>query len=185
MNGQLFEGERVRLAPIDPERDAEIESKWTHDPGYLRLISAEPVRPLSPGQIKKKYEELEKETEKYRNGFNFAIRLRADDRLIGFARLMHIEWTHGSGSLEIGLGAPNDRDHGYGAEALNLILRYAFDELNLYRLSAGTFEYNSAAIRFFERAGFVVEVRRRQAIQRDGRRWAAILLGLLRDEWQR
>jgi hypothetical protein len=28
-------------------------------------------------------------------------------------------------------------------------------------------------------------VRRRQAIQRDGKRWDAVLLGLLRDEWKR
>jgi RimJ/RimL family protein N-acetyltransferase len=65
-----------------------------------------------------------------------------------------------------------------------MLLRYAFDELNLYRLSASTVEYNTGAVRFFERAGFVVEVRRRQAIQRDGRRWDLLMLGLLRDEWQ-
>ena len=47
MNVQLFEGESVRLTPHDPDKDAEIESRWTHDP--------EDVRPLSPGQIKKKY----------------------------------------------------------------------------------------------------------------------------------
>ncbi len=57
MNVQLFEGERVRLAPHDPDKDAEVESGWTHDPEYMRLVSADLVRPLSPGQIKKKYEE--------------------------------------------------------------------------------------------------------------------------------
>jgi RimJ/RimL family protein N-acetyltransferase len=66
-----------------------------------------------------------------------------------------------------------------------MLLRYAFDELNLYRLAALTAEYNTGAIRFFERAGFVVEVRRRQAVQRDGQRWDAVMLGLLRDEWKR
>ena len=105
--------------------------------------------------------------------------------MIGFARLYHIEWTHGTGSLQIGLGDRNDRGKGYGTEALHMLLRYAFDELNLYRLAASTAEYNTGAIRFFERAGFVVEVRRRQAIQRDGKRWDAVLLGLLRDEWKK
>jgi hypothetical protein len=47
MNMQLFEGERVRLTP--------------HDPEYLRRLSADPACPLSPGQIKKKYEEAGKE----------------------------------------------------------------------------------------------------------------------------
>jgi RimJ/RimL family protein N-acetyltransferase len=148
------------------------------------LLSADIAKPLSPAQIKKQYEELDKDAEK-RDAFNFALRLKADDRLIGFTRLYRIEWTHGTASLQIGLGDRNDRGRGYGTETLRMLLRYAFDEINLYRLAASTVEYNIGAIRFFERAGFVVEVRRRQAIQRDGKRWDAVMLGLLRDEWKR
>ncbi|CAG0978492.1 partial diamine N-acetyltransferase, partial [Anaerolineae bacterium] len=110
---------------------------------------------------------------------------REGDRLIGFIRVFDIMWTHGSGRLQLGIGDPADRCHGYGREALNLVLRYAFDELNLHRLSANTFEYNAMALRFLERAGFTVEVRRRQAVNRDGRRWDAMVLGLLRIEWKR
>jgi RimJ/RimL family protein N-acetyltransferase len=184
LTDQLFEGQRIRLAPPDAERDAELVAKWTHDPEYLRLLSADIAKPLSPFQIKKQYEEMDKEAEKH-DAFNFAVRLKEDDRLIGFARLFRIEWTHATGSLQIGLGDRNDRGKGYGTEVLRLLLRYAFEELNLYRLAATTAEYNTGAIRFFERVGFVVEVRRRQAIQRDGKRWDAVMLGLLRDEWKR
>ncbi len=182
MNIQLFEGERVRLTPFDPDKDAEIESRWTHDPEYLRLLSADPARPLAPGQIKKKREEAAKE--KSHNRFEFAIRARADDRLIGFVRLHRIEWNNGNGWLVLGIGAAEDRRKGYGTEALQLILRYAFDELNLHRLSAATFEYNAGALRLLEKAGFAVEVRRRQAIHREGRRWDEIHLGLLREGWR-
>jgi RimJ/RimL family protein N-acetyltransferase len=184
LTDQLFEGQLVRFAPPDADRDAELVSKWTHDPEYLRLLSTDIAKPLSPGQIKKQYEELDKEAEK-RNAFNFAVRLKEDDRLIGFARLYRIEWTHGTGSVQIGLGDRNDRGKGFGTEALHMLLRYAFDELNLYRLAAVAVEYNTGALRFFERAGFAVEVRRRQAVQRDGKRWDALMLGLLRDEWKR
>jgi RimJ/RimL family protein N-acetyltransferase len=185
MDGQLFEGNQIRLAPHDAERDAEIESRWTHDPEYLRLISSDPARPLAPSQIKKQYEELEKEAEKHRNAFHFAIRTKTDDRLIGYVHLRWIEWTHGTGTLALAIGDPSDRRQGFGREALQLILRYAFDELNLHRLTALTFEYNVGALRFLERAGFQIEVRRRQAVNRDGRRWDVLMLGLLRDEWVR
>jgi RimJ/RimL family protein N-acetyltransferase len=184
MSAQLFEGERVRLAPIDPEKDAETLSKWTHDPEYLRLTSADPARPLSPGQVKKQLEEMEKEAEKGRQ-FNFTIRAREDDRLLGATRLYRIQWTHGVGMLQLSIGQPADRRQGYGSEAMRMLLRYAFDELNLHRLGVDTFEYNTGALRFLERHGFAVEVRRRQAIHRDGRRWDALMLGLLRDEWAR
>jgi RimJ/RimL family protein N-acetyltransferase len=184
MDFQFFEGEHIQLAAPDADRDAEVESSWTHDPEYLRLLSAEPARPLSPTQVKKTYEEVEKDAEKNHNAFNFAIRLREGDRLIGFIRVFDIVWSQGNGRLQMGIGDPADRCHGYGREALNLILRYAFDELNLHRLGVATFEYSTVALNFLQRAGFKIEVRRRQAINRDGRRWDAIMLGLLRDEWK-
>ncbi len=181
MNTQLFQGALVRLAPIEPEHDAEIESQWTHNAEYMRAMFAEPMRPLSPNQIKKKYEDAEKES--HSNSFQFALRTLADDRLIGTVGLARIEWTNGIGGLTLGIGAADDRGKGYGGEALRLILAYAFGELNLYRVAVNTFEYNNRAIRFFERAGFQIEVRRREAIHRDGKRWDAVMLGLLRDEW--
>ena len=184
LTDQLFEGRRVRFAPLDAERDAETASRWSHDLEYLRLLSADIAKPLSPFQVKKQYEECEKDAEK-RQAFYFAVRLKEDDRLLGFVRLFRVEWTHATASLQIGIGDRNDRGQGYGTEALGMMLRYAFDELNLYRLAASTAAYNTGAIRFLEQAGFVEEVRRRQAVQRDGQRWDIVMLGLLRDEWKR
>jgi RimJ/RimL family protein N-acetyltransferase len=180
---QLFEGTAIRLAPIDHEKDAEVESRWTHDPLYLHGLSMEPARPLSTAQVKKKYEAIEKEIDESKNLFHFTIRTRDENRLLGFARVYWIEWTHGNGNLKLAIGDAQDRNKGYGSEALNLLLRLAFDELNLYRLSATMGEDNPAALHIFHKFGFVEEVRRRKAILRDGRTWDLIHVGLLHDEW--
>jgi RimJ/RimL family protein N-acetyltransferase len=179
----LYEGEHICLASIDHEKDPPIESVWTHDPEYIRMLGPEPVRPLSAEQIKKKYEAIEKEIEESKNLFYFTLRMRQDDRLIGFARLFWVEWNNASAFLELGIGDPKDRGHGFGREALDLLLNYAFDELNLHRLSARIPEYNTPAIHLFERTGFQVEVRRREALLRDGKRWDMLHLGILREEW--
>jgi RimJ/RimL family protein N-acetyltransferase len=63
-------------------------------------------------------------------------------------------------------------------------MRFAFSELNLHRLTARVPEYNLAALALFRKAGFVEEVRRREAYQRDARRWDDIHLGLLAADWQ-
>ena len=180
----LFYGEHICLASIDHEKDAEIESKWTHDAAYMRMVNPNPARPQSPAQLKKKYEAIEKEQEESKNQFYFTIRMRADERLIGFIKLQWIEWNNGTGYIQMGIGEANDRLHGYGTETLHLMLRYAFDELNLYRLSAWIPEYNPVALHIFTKAGFVEEVRRRQALNRDNRRWDLIHVGILRAEWE-
>lgn len=180
----LFESENVCLGPIDHEKDPEIESRWTHDTEYLRQLSGDIARPLSPAHLKKKYEKIEKDMEERKNVFYFTIRMRSDDRLIGFARLFWIEWSNGSGRIELGIGNEKDRQLGYGSEALRMLLRYAFAELNLHRLSADVPEYNEAAFRLFSKCGFVEEVRRRQALNRYGRRWDLIQMGILHREWK-
>lgn len=180
----LFEGKFICLAPIHPEKDAEIESRWTHDAEYLRLLSREPARPLSPDMVKKRYEAIEKEVDDDGDLFYFTIRLRPDDRLIGFARIYWIIWTLGSGFIQFGIGDPEQRGKGYGGEALSLLLRYAFCELNLFSLIASVPEYNPVALHLFQKAGFVEEVRLRQALYRDGRRWDVVSMGMLRDEYR-
>jgi RimJ/RimL family protein N-acetyltransferase len=179
MSPSLFEGERVRLLAPDPDKDAEVESAWTHDAEFLRLIDLGPARPLSPAAVKKKYEKLEKAEHRE---FYFVVRLLADDRLIGFAHLFWVDLQHGAAMLNLGLGQPADRGQGYGTEMMRLLLDYAFGELNLHRVAVRTAAYNTGALRFLERHGFVEEVRNRDAVFRDGRRWDGLTYGLLKAE---
>lgn len=180
----LFQGKLVRLGPIDHEKDPEIVSRWTHDAGFMRMMYMDPMRPLSVWQVKKKLEELEKSIEEDKNFFHFRIRTREDDRLIGLAEIYWISWSNGTGQIRLGIGAAEDRHKGYGRETLGLLLRYAFAEINLYRLTAIIPEYNEPAASMFKKMGFVEEVRRRQALERDSRRWDLLHFGLLAKDWK-
>jgi RimJ/RimL family protein N-acetyltransferase len=180
---QLFEGQDVRLGPMDYEKDPEIESKWTHDSDFMRMYSIEPVRPISAAMVKKQYEKLEKEMEEEKNAYHFAIRAKDDDRLIGKAAVQWVEWSNGNAHIHFGIGAAEDRRKGYGSQALQMLLRFAFAELNLFRVTVRVPEYNEGAVAFLKKFGFVEEVRRRQALERDGRHWDLFVFGLLKDEW--
>jgi RimJ/RimL family protein N-acetyltransferase len=181
---QLFEGQDVRFGPIDHEKDAEIESRWMHDSEFMRMMEVVPARPLSAALIKKQYEKLEKEMDENKNLYYFTIRAREDDHLIGRASIQWIDWANGNGFLRLGIGAAEDRRKGYGTQALQMLLRFAFAELNLFRVSAIVPEYNLGAIALMKKFGFVQEVSRRKSLERDGRRWDLYVFGLLKDEWQ-
>jgi len=180
---QLFEGKLIRLAPIDHEKDPEVESRWTHDLTLSRALSRKPAMPQSVVQIKKKYEAIEKEVEEAKNIFHFTIRSKEDGRLLGYIRIEGIEWNHGTGSLKLAIGDPAERGKGFGSEALQCMLQFAFNELNLHRMSAVVGEDTPGALRFFVKHGFVEEVRRRKALLRDGQVWDSIHLGILQREW--
>jgi len=181
---QLFEGQDVRLGPIDHEKDPEVESNWTHDSDFMRMYDTVPARPMSAAMVKKHYEKLEKQIEEDKEMYYFTIRAREDDRLIGKAMVEHIEWSNGNGLIRIGIGSAEDRRKGYGSQGLQMLLRFAFAELNLFRVSADVAEYNGPAVALLKKFGFVEEVRRRQALERDGRRWDLLVFGLLKEDWQ-
>jgi len=180
----LFEGTLVRLGPIDHEKDPEVVSRWSHDAGFMRMMYTDPMRPLSPWQVKKELEKLEKTIEEEHNLIHFRIRDRKDARLLGFAEINWISWTNADGFVRLGIGKDTDRRQGYGAEALGLLLYYAFAELNLYRLNAVIQAYNFPAQVLFKAFGFHEEVRRRQALERDCQYWDLLHFGLLADEWK-
>jgi len=181
---QLFESQDIRFGPIDHEKDPEIESKWTHDSEFMRLMETGPARPMSAALVRKQYEKLEKQIEEEKNLYYFTIRAKADDRLIGRAAVQWIEWANGNGFLRLGIGAAEDRCKSYGSQALRMLLRFAFAELNLFRVSAIVAEYNEGAIALLKKFGFVQEVCRRKSLERDGRRWDLLVFGLLNDEWR-
>ena len=181
---QLFEAKDIRFGPIDHETHPEVESKWTHDAEFMRLMELKPVRPLSPAMMKKQYEAIEKEMEEDKNLFYFTICGREDGRFIGKALVEWIDWANGNGFIRLGIGAAEDRRKGYGSQALGMLLRYSFGELNLYRVTAVVPAYNEGAIRLFQKFGFMEEVRRRKAIHRDGEFWDLVSFGLLNAEWR-
>jgi RimJ/RimL family protein N-acetyltransferase len=65
-----------------------------------------------------------------------------------------------------------------------MLLRFAFAELNLFRVTAVVPEYNEGAIALLHKFDFVQEVCRRKSLERDGRRWDLYVFGLLSEEWR-
>jgi RimJ/RimL family protein N-acetyltransferase len=181
MNSDLLRGELVHLTAENPDVMASNFSRWSQDTGYLRLLDTEPPRLLS---AKKWQEWLEKDLDRtVADGCLFAIRALDGDALIGFIGLFELFMNHGDAHVAIALGERSAWNQGYGTDAMRVILRYAFNELNLRRVSLGVFEYNSRAIRSYEKAGYVHEGRMREAIHRDGKHWDFLFMGILREEW--
>jgi RimJ/RimL family protein N-acetyltransferase len=176
MNLGLLDGTKVRLTALSRD-DAAMISGWFGDVGYLRLQETNVALPKSQAQIAADLEELE-------NTIVFAIRTVADKALIGTVGFYEIEWANQCAWLGMGIGERDAWGQGYGTEALHLALRYAFDEVNLHRITLTVIAYNERAIALYERAGFQREGVFREFGQRDGRRYDMYLYGLLRPEWK-
>ncbi len=185
----LFESQTLRLTPVDLEKDSQAIASWTYELEIAASLREEqPARPMAVFEVKKVYERWQKESDESRNQFLFAIRLRStqnadSDPILGVLRINRIEWVHGAAYLDLVIADRNDWQS-YAREALELALRYAFDELNLFRVTAVIAEHNQDANNLYEEANFTLEVRQRQSVYWNKRSWDKLYFGLLRPEWK-
>lgn len=188
--GHLLLGSNVRLSGCTTA-DLPTIARWQQDDAFLRLYDARPAHPRSESAL----HEWLLESTKATDAFLFGIRLTgrpdptrtrpapAINTLIGIIELDGILWTHRVAWLSIAIGEAAYRGQGYGYEALQLALAFAFHELNLHRVQLTVFSYNQPAIALYEKLGFQREGVYREMLQRDGRRYDMILYGLLAHEW--
>ena len=182
MDKDIFQGELVRLTSEEPEVVGKLSARWNRDTEYTRLLDTEQAQLWSAKKIKNWREEDLEETKS--DEIFFFIRTLEGDKIIGFIGLADIQWNNGDAWVGIGIGERSDWGKGYGTDAMRVLLRYAFTELNLHRVSLGVFDYNPRAIRSYEKAGFKHEGREREQLHRDGSRADGLYMGILKEEWE-
>lgn len=88
-----------------------------------------------------------------------------------------------AGDLGLALTAPY-QGKGYGTEAVNWTLDWAFRHANMHSVNLGSVAYNTRAHRCYEKCGFKLQGRRREVCWHD-RKWHDLLLfGILENEWE-
>jgi len=87
----------------------------------------------------------------------FAIRRCGDAAIIGYLNISSINGVHRSADIGIRIGEEENRNQGFGKEALRLGLDYCWKHLNLERVALTVFSKNARAIHVYRAAGFKKE----------------------------
>ena len=179
----VFTGKLVRLSAFDHEEMGNAYAGWMRDSELQRLFGGH-ISALHSAKSEIKFFEKIADGGDPASHF-FSIRRLDDDRLLGDINLDVInQWGSRDAFVGISVCDRNDWGRGYGTDAMEIILRFAFTEINLRRVTLNVFEYNPRAIRSYEKAGFSHEGRLRGALLRDGKRWDMLYMGILAEDWK-
>ena len=180
MDTVTLKGKFVQLTAVEPQELAQAFQRWNQDSEYQRFSLVDPAALLSPEKIT---EWAGKRLESDQHHYFFAIRLLGSDHMVGSCGLSGEIFPHGEAYVGIGIGDRELWGKGYGTDAMLVLLRYGFNELNLRRVTLTVSAYNPRGIRSYEKAGFVIEGKARDFFLREGRRWDMVFMGILREEW--
>lgn len=178
LGNNLLRGEKIYLTTNTHDHDAYFAERF-NDFDFATLSSYD-LR-LKTLEMQQQRTESGRNTD---NQFHFAIHVSEHDKLIGVCSLVRVDWKNRNAMLGMSITESDYWGKGYGSDAINVLLRWAFYELNLHRVDLGVFGYNHRAIRAYEKLGFVLEGRERDAIFRDGAYYDMLNMSILQREWR-
>lgn len=173
-------GEDIRFRA--PERtDIPRFTKWLNDPevrtGLLLYL------PLSLDSEEKWFDDMLKRPAE-EQPLVIEVLNEGAWEMIGNIGLHNIDYRCRSAEVGIFIGEKALWNRGYGTKAMRLLLKHGFETLNLNRIMLDVFEDNHGAIRTYEKSGFTLEGRKRQAVFKNGSYYDILIMSILRSEWK-
>lgn len=141
-------GEKVILGPL--EKDMKKFLKWINDSEITDNLAM--YRPIAEINEEDWYNQMLRNE----NEIFFAIRIKETNELIGDL-MLELHWKDRFAVLGIVIGEKNHWNKGYGTEAVELAIKYAFDTLNLHRVELTVYSFNERAKKCYKKAGLIEE----------------------------
>jgi RimJ/RimL family protein N-acetyltransferase len=173
-----WEGEKVRLVPLDKSKHFENALVWLNDPETTKwLLTGDlPITRLVEEDF------FEKAMRPDSTQVTFAIETLAGEH-IGFCGLFGIDWKHGTTQSGTIIGPSQFRGRGYGSDALKARTRYTFEVLGLRLLLTEAMSENIASRKALQKAGYREVAQIPKRYWRRGAHRDVTLFILPRKEW--
>lgn len=158
--------------------DLKLFAEWEVNPAVTKFFT------ISDGRT---YEDIvrehfEREIDKTQK--EFTICLKENDVAIGRIYISSINDHYDSLDISrIYIANPETRGKGYGEEALRLALKWAFEEMNVERVTLDHFSDNVIANSLYKKVGFVSEGTMRHCGKKNGEYVDLCLMSMLKNEY--
>ena len=169
-----YQGAKARLRPLNLS-DKPLIVQWHNDPGLRENVLGFRL-PVSEVMNDRWFEAVMNPADRTRAVF--AVETVGGGRMVGYVQLNQIDWISRTAFLGITIGDKAQWGTGLADEAVDLLLRFGSDALNLRKICLEVPGYNQRAIAFYKRKGFAVEGVRREQIYLEGQHHDLVLMAV-------
>ena len=169
---------RLVLSCLDSVQVTDAYREWMSDPEVTRFLETRFSTPDLDSL--RDYVSAMRDS---KNQYLFGLFLLDTGAHIGNIKLGPVSSVHRRAAIGLIIGDKTAWGHGYASEAIAAVTDWAFTELNLDKLSAGSYQSNQGSIRAFQRNGYRIEGIQRSHVQlADGGRDDVVVLGRTRTD---
>ncbi|GGF13789.1 acetyltransferase [Halobacillus andaensis] len=173
----MFKGERIKLRKL-AETDIETYHSWRNNEEVMRYTN--------PSLDKYTFSETQEFVEKITQSptsKSYMIELIQSRKPLGITSLINIDYKNRNAECIIDIGEHEYWGNGYGKEALQLLIKYSFVELNLHKVYLRVFSFNDRAISLYEKMGFRIEGEQIDQLFRDGEWHNVVLMAIFQKDF--
>ncbi|MTI31294.1 GNAT family N-acetyltransferase, partial [Xanthovirga aplysinae] len=157
------------------ESDVTYFYKWVQDEEVIQYSMSIFQKLKTEKEVKDWYFQ----TIKIKEDLTLGIYLNSTSELIGYAGITKISKTNHSGEFYILIGEKKLWGLGIGTEVTRKILQIGFSEKGLHRIMLTVSDPNIGGCKAYERSGFKLEGRLRDACFRNGKYHDKLLMSIL------
>ncbi len=173
----FIDGNEIAFLPLNSEH-VKLYAIWRNRPNVR--VFGRSVLPKTVEEIKRLFESSTREMP---DSVDFELWHKKDQKAIGDAGVFNINWFNRSAKMGLIIGEPDYWGQHIGSEATQLLVNYAFNELNINKLYCEIISPNTGSIRCAENNGFTREAILKNDVFIDGEYKDTYLYSLLREEW--
>lgn len=176
-NFPFIKGTRIDLCPRN-SKYVNLYIKWKNDPKVRKY-----ARNVVPRTLDDQKKRFETRSEGLSEHISLDVWHKNDKKPIGNIGLNHIDWVNGWANAFLQIGEPDYWNKDIGTEATDLLIEYAFNELNLNKIQGGVAVDNIGSWSVAGKIGFEFEGIRKHEMYIDGKYIDAKIFRLLKEDW--
>lgn len=173
----MYYGDKVCLRAYK-EEDIKIATALVNDKELKKFLVTNIPFPTSLWEE----ESWVKSQNENKNGeYNFAIEDVKTGKYIGGCGIQNVNWLARIATVGIMIGDKDFWGKGYGTDAMKVLIKFIFDDMNIRKIKLNTFSFNSRAIKCYEKCGFKVEGVLKDEIFKDGKYYDEIAMAIFKN----
>ena len=175
----MYNGDLVKLRAYK-EDDVERAVEFINDEEVKKLLDSNIPFPMTKWQEEEWVKSRKAETN---FTYDFAIEDLDTGKYIGGCSINECNLKNRNCTIGIMIGDKNYWGKGYGSDALKVLIKFIFEEVNMDKIRLNVFSFNKRAISCYKKVGFKEEGLLKREIYRNGRYYDEVPMALFKEDW--
>lgn len=170
----MYYGEKVCLRAYK-EEDIKKALQFINDKELMKNLTTKIPFPMT---LWEEEEFIKSQKSNQKGEYKFAIEDLEAKKYIGGCGINDVNWLTRVATVGIMIGDKDYWGKGYGSDAMQVLIKFIFEDMNMRKIRLSAFSFNERALKCYTKCGFEIEGVLKDEIFKDGKYYDEMILSI-------